>query len=55
MYVLLSLPKMYILNVEQFICVHMFGTQSTLCSLLSVLVICRIIFIDEIQYIVKFL
>lgn len=44
---------MYTLKVEQFICLHMIGTQSTLCSPLSVLVICRIISIDQIQDIAK--
>lgn len=51
--VALSLPKMYALKVEQFICLDMIGTQSTLCSFLSVLVICRIIFIDQVKYIAK--
>jgi len=44
---------MYTLKVERFICLHMFGTYSTLCSFLSVLVICRVIFIGQMQYIAK--
>lgn len=41
------------MKVEQFICLHMIGTQNTLHSFLSVLVICRIIFTDQIQNIAK--